>query len=77
MYIGHACLSVCLSDCGHMPTILNGPRCNMGEMVGVPPSYALLGGFAFGVWDELHCYDKIVRARNVSECLYSLCALLC
>jgi len=32
MYCGHARLSlcVCLSVCGHMPTLLHGPECNLG-----------------------------------------------
>jgi len=31
MYIGHARLSVCLSVRGRMPTLLNGPGCNLGK----------------------------------------------
>jgi len=35
MYYGHArlcvCLSVCVSVRGRMPTLLHGPRCNLGE----------------------------------------------
>jgi len=33
MYIGHARLSVddCLSVRGRMPTLLHGPKCNLGE----------------------------------------------
>jgi len=58
MYCGHArlcvcvcvCLSVCLSVsvCGRMPTLLHGPRCNLGAWWRLPPSCALLGGFAIG-----------------------------
>jgi len=40
------CLSVCLSVRGLMPTLLHGPGCNLGGVVGMPPSCALLGGFA-------------------------------
>ena len=35
MYCGHAhlcvCVSVCLSVRSHMPTLLHGPGCNLGE----------------------------------------------
>ena len=50
MYCGHARLCVCLSVCvpvrGRVPTLLHGPECNLGEWYGMPPSCALLGGFA-------------------------------
>jgi len=50
LYCGHAslcvCLSVCLSVSGCMPTLLHGPRHNLGEWQGMPPGCALLGGFA-------------------------------
>jgi len=29
MYCGHARLSVCVSVCGHTPTLLHGPGCNL------------------------------------------------
>jgi len=45
MYCGHA--RVCLSVRGRMPTLLHGPGCNL-VVVGIPPSCALLGGFAIG-----------------------------
>ena len=52
MYIGHARLCVCLCVCVTVPrpmsTLLHGPGCNLGGMVGVPPSCALVGGFAVG-----------------------------
>ena len=41
-------MSVCLSARGRMPTLLNGPGCNLGNGIGVPPSCALLGGSAIG-----------------------------
>jgi len=41
MYCGHVCLSVR----GRMPTLLHGPRCNLGSGRDTP-SYALLGRFA-------------------------------
>ena len=63
MYCGHArlcvcvcvcvCLSVCLSVRGRMPTVLHGPGCNLGQWQGMPPSRALLGGFAIGARDAL------------------------
>jgi len=31
-----------------MPTLLHGPGCNVGDWYGMPPSCALLGGFAIG-----------------------------
>ena len=40
MYIGHARLSVCLCVCvsvrRRMPTLLYGPRCNLGNGRGAP-----------------------------------------
>jgi len=48
MYCGHARLCVCVSIRGRMPTLLHGPGCNLGEWYGMPPSCALLGGFAIG-----------------------------
>jgi len=42
------CLCVCVSVRGRMPTLLHGPGCNLGEWQGMPPSYALLDGFAIG-----------------------------
>jgi len=55
MYCGHArlCVCVCVSVHGHMPTLLRGPRCNLGEWKGMPPSCALLGGFTIGAWVAL------------------------
>ena len=52
MYCDHVrlcvCLCVCVSVRGHMPTVLHGPRCNIGAWLRLPPSCALLGGFAIG-----------------------------
>ena len=52
MYYGHArlcvCVSVCLSVHGRTPTLLHGPGCNLGAWYRLPPSCALLGGFAIG-----------------------------
>jgi len=41
------CLCVCLSVRGRTPT-LHGPGCNFGAQYRLPPSCALLGGFAIG-----------------------------
>jgi len=46
--VTRVCLSVCVPVGGCMPTLLHGPGCNLGGMVGVTPSCALLGGFAIG-----------------------------
>jgi len=53
MYCGHARLCVCLTARGRRPTVLHGPGCNLGEWYGMPPSCALLGGFAIGAWVAL------------------------
>ena len=37
MYCGHARLCVCLSVRSRMPTLLHGPGCNLGRMVGDAP----------------------------------------
>ena len=47
------CVSVCLSVPRRIPTLLHGPWCNFGGMVGVPSSYAVLDRFAIGVWVSL------------------------
>ena len=44
--VTRTCVCVCLSVRGCMPTLLHGPGCNLGEWQGMPPSCALLGGFA-------------------------------
>jgi len=50
MYVGHPRLSVCLFVSRRIPTLLHGPGCNL---VVVPSSYAVLGGFAIGAWVSL------------------------
>jgi len=45
--------SVCVSVRGRMLTVLHGPGCNLGQWQGLPPSCALLGGFAIGARDAL------------------------
>jgi len=42
------CVCVCLSVCGRTPTLLHGPGCNLAAWYRLPPSCALLGGFAIG-----------------------------
>ena len=68
--------SVCLSVRGCTPTLLHGPGCNLGAWYRLPPSCALLGGFAIGarvalLWQHnanpsyklasIPRYDDIVR----------------
>ena len=85
---------VCVFVRGRMPTLLHGPGCNLGEwslikiwgVVGMPPSCALLGGFAIGarvplLWQHnanpsyklasIPRYDDIVRMLGgVCECCW-------
>jgi len=65
MYCGHARLCLCVC----------GPGCNVGSGMGMPPSCALLGGFAIGLVHGLRCYGNITRTRNVSE--YMLVLAVC
>jgi len=46
-YSGHGRPYVCLSVPRHVPTLLHGPGCKLGEWY-VVPCCALLGGFAIG-----------------------------
>jgi len=52
MYSGHArlcvCACVCVSVRGRTPTLLHGPGCDLGAWYRLPPSCALLDGFAIG-----------------------------
>ena len=68
------CLSVCLSARGRMPTLLHGPGCNFGGMVGVPVVVHYCADLQSV--HELHCYGSVAQTRNVSKCLYSLYASL-
>ena len=71
MYCGHESLrvSVCLSVRGRMPTLLHGPGCNLGERWGMPPSCALLGGFAIGAWGALLCqHNANTKCQRVHAC---------
>ena len=63
-----ASVCVCVSVRGCMPTLLHGPGCNLGELQGMSPSCAVLGGFAISALVAL-------LWRNVSE--YMLVLALC
>jgi len=68
--IGHARLCVYLSVTAFPPTLLHGPGCNFGGMVGVPSSCALLGGFAIGARVSLL---RQQREREMSASASTLC----
>jgi len=70
---------VCVSVRGRTPTLLHGPGCNLGAWKRLPPSCALLGGFAIGarvafLWQHnanpsynlasIPRYDDIVRTAG-------------
>ena len=73
MYIGHARLSVRVSVRRRIPTVLHGRA-----WLGVPPSCALLGGFAIGAWVSLlwqHSPNaKCQRVRVLAICLVVIVA---
>jgi len=74
------CLSVCLSVRGHMPTLLHGPRCNLGSGIGCP--------LVVHYWADLQlvhglrCYGNITRTlvkckrEMLASAVWSLCAWL-
>jgi len=74
MYVGHACLCVCLSIPHCISTLLHGPGCSLANGSGCP--------VVVHDWADLQsvhgfrCYDSIARTWNVCECLYSLYAWL-
>jgi len=74
VHIGHVrlCLCVCVSVPRRMSTVLHGPGCNLGNGRGALYSWADLKSV-----HGFHCYGNTARTRNVSECLYSLCAWCC
>jgi len=49
-----------------MPTLLHGPGFTLGEYLGVPPSCALLGGFAFSTWVS---YDNVAQTAKCQRVL--------
>ena len=61
MFIGHGRLSVCVCVClfilCRIPTLVHGPRNNLGEWCGVPPSCVILGGLqlvhGFGLYGNI------------------------
>jgi len=66
------CVCVCVSVPRRMSTVLHGPGCNLGNGRGALYSWADLKSV-----HGFHCYGNTARTRNVSECLYSLCAWCC
>ena len=70
MLVTRVFVSVYLPVTRHMPTLLHGPGCKLGEWYGCP--------LVVYYWADLQsvlgfrCYDNIARTRNVSDCLYSL-----
>ena len=74
-YSGHTHLCVCVSVHNHMPTLLHGPGCNLGESYGCP--------IVVQYWVDLqsvhgfHCYDNMAQTQNVSECsVLALCLVV-
>ena len=57
-----------------MPTLLHIPGCNLANGSGCP--LVVHYWVDLQVVHEFCCCDSIARMRNVSECLYSLCARL-
>jgi len=75
MYIGHTRLCVCLSiaTCPHYCT---DPDVTWGNDRGVPPSCALLGGFAFSAWVSLLWQQSADCETSVSACTLCLVAVI-
>ena len=78
MYSGHArlcvCLSVCVSVHRRMPHYYTDPDVSWGNGI-----WCVLVVHDLADLQSVHgfrCCDNIARTRNVSECLYSLCAWL-
>jgi len=70
MYIGQDPLSVCVSVClslAAFPHYCTDPDVTWG-MVGVPSSYALLGGFAIGARVSLLLHHSAEREMSASAC---------
>jgi len=62
-----ASVCVCLCVRGRTPTLLHGPGCNLGACYRLPPSCALLGGFAIGARVAL------LWQHNVNPSLRGVC----
>ena len=54
-----------------MPTLLHGPRCNLGEWYRVPHSCTLLRGFAIGARVALTRREREMSARALYNSLYT------
>jgi len=66
------CVSMCLYDPWRMPTLLHGPRCNLGEWYGVPLSCAVFGGFAIGARVSLLWQHSAECKMSASACTRSV-----
>jgi len=68
MYCGHACLCVCLSVRGRMPTLLHGPGCNLGSGGGCP--------LVVHYWADLQSMDGLLccgSTRNAWQSQAVIC----
>jgi len=76
MFIGHGRLcvsvSVCLSVPRRIPTLRNGPGCNLRKWKRVPSSGALFGGFAIGARVSLIWQHSTEREMSASSCTRSM-----
>jgi len=72
MYISHGRPCVCLSVPRHIPTLLHGPGCNLGEWQGLPRSCAVLGGSAIGARVSL-LWQNSANAKCQPVLLLALC----
>jgi len=76
MYTGHGrlcvCLSLCLSIPRHIPTLLHGPGCKLGEWYGAPSSCAILGSVAIGARVSLLYQHSAEREMSASACTRSM-----
>ena len=61
MYCGHARLCVCVSVRGRMPTLLHGPRCNLGSGRGCP--------LVVHYWADLQSVHGMRCYGNIMECM--------
>jgi len=80
--VTRVCVSVCVSVRGRMPTLLHGPGCNLGEWQEMPPSSALLGGFAIGarvalLWQHYgNAWQSPAEIRHAHRTPHPLCHAL-
>jgi len=66
---GHLCICLCVSVPRRMRTLLHEPRCNLEKWQGVPPSCALLGGFAI--------VAQVSLIKSNAKCQWVLVLALC